>query len=81
MQLSSLPSPVGLDTLTWRVAPQSKATAPVFDGQVIETSDAQSKGSVQPPVKKEGKGWEKMGAPAGDLDGLMNPWPLTSSIA
>ena len=54
MQLSSFFSPVRLDTLTRKVTPQSKAIVPVFDGQVIETSDAQSKGPVQPPVEKDG---------------------------
>ena len=34
------------------------ATVPVLDGQVIETSDAQSKGSVRLLVKKDREEWE-----------------------
>ena len=33
---------------------------PVLDCEVIEISDAQSKGSVRLPVKKDGKGWEHL---------------------
>ena len=33
---------------------------PVLDGQVIEILDAQSKGSAQLPVKKDGKEWEHL---------------------
>ena len=33
---------------------------PVLDSQVIEISDAQSKGSARLPVKKDGKGWEHL---------------------
>ena len=33
---------------------------PVFDSQVIEISDAQSKGSVRFSVKEDGKGWEHL---------------------
>ena len=50
----SEPSSVVIDILTRRVAPQSKAAVPVLNGQVIETSDTQSKGSVRPSVKKDG---------------------------
>ena len=60
MQLSSLPSSVGLDTLTKRVAPQSKAAVPVLNGQVIKTPDAQPKGFLRLPVKKDGKEWEHL---------------------
>ena len=44
--LESKPSPVGIDTSTRRVEPQFKATGTGIEGQVIETSGAQSKAFV-----------------------------------
>ena len=60
MQLSFLPSFVELDTLIRKIAPQSRATIPVLDDQVIETSDAQLKGPVRLLVKKNKKKWEHL---------------------
>ena len=54
MQLSSLLFCVKLDTLTRKIAPQSKAAIPVLNGQVIKTPDAQLRESVRPSVKKDG---------------------------
>ena len=70
--LGSKPSPVGIDTSTRRVEPQFKATG---TGLRVRLLRPQAHSRRHPSDFRS----KRVGAPAGDLDGLMNPLAYTST--